>query len=497
MAFEWTTAYAHTGDVDVTVSTDFHTSFAVISQVAVTLRVLRCDEMPDTIGQCVALRTLIVKSETLLSLPSSIGQMVGLSDLHLVNCFELTSLPDALGQLESLRATVISDCRRLTCLPESLGQLHALTSLHVLRCHALTCLPNIDRLHALEHLVISSCRVLCAIPDLPPMQRLKKIRIGMCHIAALPPSLFAQPSLEVLRVSCSPVMRVPDIIDLPAIKDLFLESLSQAQIPSAIGQLTTLTDFTLSGNTVQFVPDLHRLTQLLRLSINCGALRQLPDLNSLTTLQHVRLRIAQQIVDMRLPNLTVLLVSGPVRCKLQAPRLATAVAVNVSLDLFLDFGNTPVLHDLKVSGLRGTSFPDVSQLQGLVLVSICFCNKLRMLPEALGRLPRLEKLSVLDCGDLASLPESLGYSHTLEHVRVSSCRNFLAMPVSCGQSDVAIDIHRCRAIQCPPLDVCGKGRDAISIFLQREFLLSKILLLVLLGHHLPDELWCFFQSIYS
>jgi len=496
--FQWTCE--HDGNDTVSVSCNV---FAPVSRVAVRLRVLHCDEIPDEVQQCVALRTLTVECDELLSLPSAIGQLAGLSELRLINCERLTSLPDALGQLGGLRRVTISCCHRLASLPESLGRSRALAFLYISRCNALTYIPNINQLHALESLTIGSCRMLGAIPDMPPMQQLRKIHIGLCRIAALPPSLFVQPSLHSLRVYSSPFLYVPDAIDLPAIKILHLTSLSQTQIPSAVGQLTTLVELKLGGTAFASLPDLHQLTQLTRFSVDCRALRQLPNLNSLVALEQAHFHGVQMLTDIRLANLTVLSVGKTTApYAVHAPCLKSTSVDNVTLDAFPDLRHAPLLRQLKISRLCSASLPDLSLLHGLVVLTIWFCRDLQMLPEALGRLPCLEILNVYDCNNLTSLPKSLGHSPTLQRLQIFSCRQLAELPVSLGQYDVAITVERCRAMTYPPWPICERGKDAIRNFLQRvfqrEFVPLKVLILILLStQHLPDELWCLFLSTYD
>ncbi len=65
----------------------------------------------------------------LARLPESLGQLVRLQKLDLLDCSVLTYLPESLGQLPALETLKLRFCHRLTRLPESLGQLAALRML--------------------------------------------------------------------------------------------------------------------------------------------------------------------------------------------------------------------------------------------------------------------------------------------------------------------------------------------------------------------------------
>ena len=98
--------------------------------------------LPDSIGQCVALQTLLLQDTGLRTLPESVGALTNLRILDLHSDYaNLTSLPDAIGLLTALQTLDLRGLR-LKALPSTLGDLHSLTRLDLRNCNTLKSLPD-------------------------------------------------------------------------------------------------------------------------------------------------------------------------------------------------------------------------------------------------------------------------------------------------------------------------------------------------------------------
>ena len=142
-------------------------------------------------------------------------------------------LPDSLCYLTNLTCFELKSCLKVRSLPDSIGQLQSLQWLEVF-CPELRVLPDsLCDLSALTTLVLT------------------------CGIAALPH-----------RVS-----------QLPAVKELIVESHRLAALPSDLGSLRELEFFSFSSSILKALPDsLGQLTNLITLCLEeCNQLRCLPD----------------------------------------------------------------------------------------------------------------------------------------------------------------------------------------------------------------------------
>jgi hypothetical protein len=100
-----------------------------------------------------------------MDLPSSIGQLVALQQLHIGRCDMLGALPGNLGQVAALQELVLRDCSKVEALLGSIGEhavIHCLTVGHSRR--ALLALPDsVGQVAALR--CLKMCRAdLAALP---------------------------------------------------------------------------------------------------------------------------------------------------------------------------------------------------------------------------------------------------------------------------------------------------------------------------------------------
>ncbi|GLJ53891.1 hypothetical protein SUGI_1151170 [Cryptomeria japonica] len=120
--------------------------------------VKRLRELPIKIGQLRRLQKMTIGSDSLKSLPNSLGDLSSLTHLSIRDCPNLKSLPNSLGNLSSLTDLLIEDCRNLKSLPNSLRDMSSLTHLSIEYCPNLESLPtSLGNLSSLTHFSIQDC----------------------------------------------------------------------------------------------------------------------------------------------------------------------------------------------------------------------------------------------------------------------------------------------------------------------------------------------------
>ncbi|CAM6117100.1 unnamed protein product [Calypogeia fissa] len=183
----------------------------------VRLELKHCDgifTLPDNFGSLRFLEVLKLYSETLKSLPDSLGDLPKLQKLEIAGrwkklpetlgnlnalislkiCYSpnLEELPRTLGNLIALENFAIWDCNRLSSLPKSLEHLSNLTEFSLLSCEGVQELPaTFLRLQRLEKVFIEFTR-LQSVPDIALLQNLKRVVLRWAsgaNFPTLPPCL--------------------------------------------------------------------------------------------------------------------------------------------------------------------------------------------------------------------------------------------------------------------------------------------------------------------
>jgi hypothetical protein len=110
------------------------------------------EELPESLGELVALERLEIRSDSLIALPESLGRLQALEEL-VIDCPSLTRIPESIGQLGALRRLCLDGCKNLEALPDSVGRLPALEELDLSYCvmeKFLGCLRELPRLKCLS-----------------------------------------------------------------------------------------------------------------------------------------------------------------------------------------------------------------------------------------------------------------------------------------------------------------------------------------------------------
>jgi len=250
--------------------------------------------------------------KSLKCLPGKL-EMSSLKKLILSGCSKFKFLPEFGEKMENLSMLALqgTDIRKL---PLSLGSLVGLTNLNLMDCKSLVCLP--DTIHGLNSLIIldiSGCSKLCRLPDgLKEIKCLEELHANDTAIDELPSSIFYLDSLKVLSFAgckgpltnstnwflpfnlmfgsqpASTGFRLPSSdMGLPSLKYLNLSycNLSEESFPNYFHHLSSLKSLDLAGNNFVIIPSsISKLSRLRFLCLNwCQKLQLLPELPSTMT----------------------------------------------------------------------------------------------------------------------------------------------------------------------------------------------------------------------
>ncbi|QHO39695.1 TMV resistance protein N [Arachis hypogaea] len=182
-----------------------------------TLRFTDIKELPSTLGNLVGLSKLELAALESIVLPVSLGCFVGLKKLDLSGCNELSCVPYSSYGLESLTVWDSSDNSNIVGLLSSLSLLTSLSSLKLwvsfptskeydlghlasltdldLSCNSFSRVPiSIHELPRLKCLDLNNCSFLEVLPELP--SSLRELRAEDCY------SLDASSVNDVISKAC-------------------------------------------------------------------------------------------------------------------------------------------------------------------------------------------------------------------------------------------------------------------------------------------------------
>nr|XP_023881032.1 TMV resistance protein N-like [Quercus suber] len=191
-------------------------------------------------------------SETAIKDPSLlVERSIGLIDLDLRDCKNLSSLPISICSLTSLKTLNISDCSKLDKLPENLGNIEGLEELDGSRTAIKELPSSMVLLKNLKVLSLFGCvglssksfNKLTRFPlmqsrrSLDPMGMLERSLIGLC-------------SLTKLDLSYCNVQTIPNVLGcLSSLEHLNLKGNNFVSLPESIIQLSNLRDLYMGGCT--------------------------------------------------------------------------------------------------------------------------------------------------------------------------------------------------------------------------------------------------------
>lgn len=163
--------------------------------VHLDLRDNKLKALPEEVGLCASLETLMLTGNELTDLPEALRGCTALLELH-VQRNQLTALPLGLGACGALQLLDVTS-NKLTELPG--GVLAGLGSLRTLFAggNKITAVPvEVAALRELEVLSLSG-NAIKALPDeVGALVHLREIYLANCPISALPPSVVGWTELE-------------------------------------------------------------------------------------------------------------------------------------------------------------------------------------------------------------------------------------------------------------------------------------------------------------
>ncbi|XP_059285761.1 TMV resistance protein N-like [Lycium ferocissimum] len=154
-----------------------------------------------------SLKRLTIKSTGIREIPSSIGNLSGLTELNLEGCEDLVSLPNNLCNLKNLQCLFLHGCKKLEKLPENIGELQELETLDARETAISQPPPSITKLGKLSNL-----NILGGLPeDLGSLQSLKSLDVSGSNISCLPKSIKELLGLKTLDVQfCQNLNELPE-----------------------------------------------------------------------------------------------------------------------------------------------------------------------------------------------------------------------------------------------------------------------------------------------
>ena len=226
----------------------------------------------------------------LKTLPSEIGKLVQLQEIHL-SINELTTLPSEIGDLTKLKKIYLFD-NKLRVLPAEIGNL---TQLHILRLdhNKLINLPTeIGNLTQLEDLNLQNNNLEILPSDIGNLTQLKKLDLSSNKLRPLTSEIFNLTQLQELSLAYNELTTLPsEISNLTQLKELQLCHNRLNTIPPEINNLRKLKKLYLYENRITYLPtELATLTQLELLRLEKNKLTSLPsEIANLTRLEDLRL----------------------------------------------------------------------------------------------------------------------------------------------------------------------------------------------------------------
>ncbi|XP_060201762.1 disease resistance protein RPV1-like [Lycium barbarum] len=216
---------------------------------------------------------------------SNIRSLESLKHLNLSHCQRLKRTPDFSSAI-SLETLLFTGCSELVEVDSSIGKLVKLVRLNLKDCISLMYLPSsICKLKSLQHLNMSGCSGLQQLPaDFGRLTNLRSLSLQGCNRSlkaqSWRTSILSYVPWAGSSSSC-PVRLLPhSISNLCHLTELNLKDcrLSEADIPTNLGSLTSLKSLDLGGNEFYSLPsslfcDLSKLRSLVL--DNCKNLQML------------------------------------------------------------------------------------------------------------------------------------------------------------------------------------------------------------------------------
>ncbi|KAK4718973.1 hypothetical protein R3W88_017311 [Solanum pinnatisectum] len=226
--------------------------------------------------------------KSLKSLPSSI-QMESLESFNLSGCQKLEKFPEIQRNMKSLSELLLARTA-IWELPSSIGQLSGISLLDLRSCEYLVRLPaSVSEMRKLKILILKGCSRLSIFPEnLGDLNELEELYAGNTAIWQLPDSIGNLSKLKILSLRKGRKVKHQSArsLILPwvfhALRELKSLDLSGCNLcdsqAAALMNVTSLLELNLSRNKFIYFPDVFsRLSHLRYLNItHCQELKKLP-----------------------------------------------------------------------------------------------------------------------------------------------------------------------------------------------------------------------------
>uniref|UniRef100_A0A7N2MFZ4 ADP-ribosyl cyclase/cyclic ADP-ribose hydrolase n=1 Tax=Quercus lobata TaxID=97700 RepID=A0A7N2MFZ4_QUELO len=352
----------------------------------------RLKKFPEVVGNMSCLSKLSLNKTAIIGLPLSIEHLIGLIELDLRDCENLSSLPNGCYSSMSLKSLNLSRCSKLDELPENLGNIKTLKELDVSGTAIMGLPLSIEHLIGLIKLDLRDCKNLSSLPNgCYSSMSLKSLNLSGCSkLDELPENLGNIETLEELDMSGTAITGLPLSIEpLIGLIKLDLSGCSKLdELPENLGNIETLEELDVSGTAITGLPlSIEHLIGLIKLDLrDCKNLSSLPNgCYSSMSLKSLNLSGCSKLDE--LPE---------------------------------NLGNIKTLEELDVSGTAITGLPlSIEHLIGLIKLDLRDCKNLSSLPNGCYSSMSLKSLNLSGCSKLDELPKNLGKIEGLEELDLS------------------------------------------------------------------------------
>ncbi|VYS62975.1 unnamed protein product [Arabidopsis thaliana] len=249
-----------------------------------------CDIRPEY------LTSLNVRGYKHEKLWEGIQSLGSLEEMDLSESENLTEIPD-LSKATKLESLILNNCKSLVTLPSTIGNLHRLVRLEMKECTGLELLPTDVNLSSLETLDLSGCSRLRSFPlistsiewlnlentaieeilDLSKATNLKRFYLSGCKsLVTLPSTIGNLHRLVRLEMKeCTGLELLPTDVNLSSLETLDLSGCSRLRSFPLIS--TSIEWLNLENTAIEEILDLSKATNLKRFYLSgCKSLVTLP-----------------------------------------------------------------------------------------------------------------------------------------------------------------------------------------------------------------------------
>ena len=235
--------------------------------------------IPESIGNLTALEEFWIGWTPITVIPGSIGNLINLKQLHLGQMVNpLGTLPDEICNLESLEWFALGTSG-LNSLPDNIGNLTSLESLF-LQDNNLTELPaGFGGMESLDHLRLDANQLTTLPESFGDLVNLKSLYIEENQLTHFPESFGDLESLEIFWARFNQINSLPASFgNLDALNYLRIGNNSITELPASFSDLAAIELLFLNNNQINALPeDFGNLETLDILELGANNISELPE----------------------------------------------------------------------------------------------------------------------------------------------------------------------------------------------------------------------------